>query len=276
MMGGRHMQGAVVFLVSVVLAVAGCTPAPTEKPAPAPPAGWPSELADFTIVWTAEPGIDVTTDGAAIAARAYAESYYLASITEDAKYFYPGFADSVEPNQPSPGGPPGTSELHPRLGLSDPAVWIGTARHRVLSIIRSAGDVTVVACAYLYGAARKIPNRDGYAANVGTSYDLNSGIFPMRIGLRAPTGSESKSPVQEGPSKTPSDNVFSGWRITSFLFDYLSQPTSWPEKDADLATCVAKADSPPESRHFIPLAPYPLSDFPMLPAAPGWPARPAS
>ena len=87
----------------------------------------------------------MTTDGAAIAARAYAESYYLASITEDAKYLYPGFADAVEPNQPGRG----TSELHPRLGLSDPAGWIGTARHRVLSIIRSAGDVTVVACAYL-------------------------------------------------------------------------------------------------------------------------------
>ena len=129
MMGGRHMQGAVALLVRV-LAVAGCTPAPTEKPAPPTPAGWPSELADFTIVWTAEPGIDVTTDGAAIAARAYAESYYLASITEDAKYLYPGFADSVEPNQPSPGGPPGTSELHPRLGLSDPAVL---DRHRSAS-----------------------------------------------------------------------------------------------------------------------------------------------
>jgi hypothetical protein len=272
MMVGQHMRSVVVLLVCVVLAAAGCTPAPTEKPAPAPPAGWPSELAAFTIAWTAEPGIDVTTDGAAIAARAYAESYYLASITEDAKYLYPGFANAVEPDQPGRG----TSDLHPQLGDSDPAVWIGTARHRVLSIIRSAGDVTVVACAYLYGAARKIPNRDGYAANVGTSYDLNSGIFPMRIGLRAPTGSESKSPVQEGPSKTPSDNVFSGWKITNFLFDYLSQPTLWPGKDSDLVACIAKAEGPPESRHFIPLETYPRSEFPTLPATPGWPARPAS
>ena len=74
---------------------------PVREPAPAPPAGWPTDLADFTIAWTAEPGIDVMTDGAAIAARAYEESYYLAAITEDEKYLYPGFADSVEPNQPS-------------------------------------------------------------------------------------------------------------------------------------------------------------------------------
>jgi len=266
----------VVLVVMLMLAAAGCTPRPPETPAPPPPAGWPPELADFTIAWTAEPVIDLTTDRAAIAARAYAESYYLASITEDEKYLYPGFADAVEPNQPSPGGPLGTSELHPKLGFSVPTVWIGTARHRVLSITRSDGDVTVVACAYLYGTAREIPNRDGYAANVGISYDLNSGIFPMRIGLRAPARSESKSPAQHGPSKAPYDNVFGGWKITSFLFDYLSQPTSWPEKDADLKACIAKAEGPPESRHFIPRVPYPLSDFPRLPATPGWPAKPGN
>jgi hypothetical protein len=262
----------VALLVVLMLAVEGCTPRPPENPAP-PPAGWPTELADFTIAWTAEPGIELVTDGAAIATRAYVESYYLASITENEKYLYPGFADAVEPDHP--GGPPGTSELHPKLGYSDPAIWIGTARHHVLGITRSDSDVTLTACAYLYGTAREIPNRDGYAANVGTSYDLNSGIFPMRVGLRAPSDSESKSSAQEGPSKAPYDNVFGGWKITSFLFDYLSQPTSWPEKDADLAACIAKADGPPESRHFIPRVPYPLSDFPTHPATPGWPEKPA-
>ena len=195
----------------LVLAVAGCTPRPSEKPAPPPPAGWPTELADFTIAWTAEPGIDIVTDGAAIAARAYEESYYLAAITENETYLYPGFADVSNPT--SPGGPPGTSNLHPKLGDSDPAVWIGTARHHVLSITRSDRDVTLTACAYLYGSAREIPNRDGYAANVGSDYELNSGIFPLRIGLRAPVKTESDVPPQAGPSRTPSDDVFGGWRI---------------------------------------------------------------
>jgi hypothetical protein len=257
-----------------LLALTGCTPDRPAKVPESPAAGWPTELSLFSITWTTEPGINLVTDAAAIAARAYVESYYLAKITEDEKHLYPGFADAVEPDQP--GGPPGTSNLHPRLGLSDPDVWYGTVRHHVLDIARSGDDVTVVACAYLYGSARKSPNGQGYTANVGISYDLNSGIFPMRVGLRAPADGAPKMPVQEGLSKAPYDNVFGGWKITTFLFDYLSQPRSWPEKDADVAGCIAKAEGPPESRHFIPRKPYPLSDFPMLPAVPGWPAKPAS
>jgi hypothetical protein len=272
------LSSARALLAGVVgitlLAITGCTPDVPEKAHESPPAGWPTALDSFTIAWTAEPGINLVTDGVAIAARAYVESYYLASITEDEKYLYPGFSDAVEPNQP--GGPPGTSELHPRLGLSDPDVWYGTVRHHVLSIARSGGDVAVVACAYLYGSARKSPRSQGYTANVGIYDEPNSGIFPMRIGLRAPADAALKTPAQEGSSKAPYDNVFGGWKIANFLFDYLSQPTSWREKDADLAACIAKADGPPESRRFTPRQPYPLSRFPTLPATPGWPAKPAS
>jgi hypothetical protein len=264
-------SSVVLLLTTLLLAAVSCTQGSPKEPPP--PVGWPAKLDSFTIVWTPEPGIDLMTDGATIAARAYVESYYLASITEDESYLYPGFSDAVSPDQP--GGPPGTSELHPRLGLSDPDVWVGTARHHVLSIARSDRDMTVTACAYMYGTAREVPNQDGYAANVGMTDNLDSGIFPMRIGLRAPSESESRS-AQEGPSKAPYDNVFGGWKITTFLFDYLTQPAQWPEKDADLAACIAKADGPPESRHFTPRQPYPLSDFPTLPATPGWPAKPAS
>ncbi|MDT5198826.1 MAG: hypothetical protein QOH34_348 [Mycobacterium sp.] len=268
----RTLLAGVVAIILV--AITGCTPDVPEKEHESPPAGWPTSLDSFTIAWTAEPRIDLATDKAAIAVRAYVESYYLSKITVDEKYLYPGFADAVEPDQP--GGPPGTSNLHPRLGSSDPDVWYGTVRHHVLGIARSGDDVTVVACAYLYGSARKSPNSQGYTANVGIYDEPNSGIFPMRIGLRAPADGASKTPPQEGPSKAPYDNVFGGWKITNFMFDYLSQPTSWPEKNADLAACIAKADGPPESRHFTPRQPYPLSDFPTLPATPGWPAKPAS
>jgi hypothetical protein len=270
------MRRSVVLFISLALAVAGCTPDASKEPVPPPqPAGWPAELDSFTIAWTAEPGIDLTTDGAAIAARAYVESYYLASITEDTKYLYPGFEDAVEPNQPSPGGPRGTSELHPETGSSEPAVWVGTARHHVSSITRTRGDVTVAACAYLYGSALKVPTGDGYTANIGPDSDP-SGIFPMRIGLRAPGNTKPESLAQEGPSKAPYVDVFGGWKITSFVFDYLTQPVSWPEKDADRAACIAKADGPPESRQFKPWVTYPRSDFPTLPATPGWPDKPAS
>jgi hypothetical protein len=270
---GQHMRSVVVLLVCVVLATAGCTPnRPVEPAPPPPPAGWPAELADFTFVWTAEPAVNLVPDGAAIAVRAYVESYYLAVITEDAKYLYPGFASAVEPDKPGRG----TSDLHPQLGDSDPAVWIGTARHHVVSVVHSDRDVTVSACAYLFGTARKSSTSDGYAANVGNDYDINSGIFPMRIGLRASEKAESELPPQAGPSRTPHDDVFGDWKITSFLFDYLSQPTLWPGKESDLAACIAKAEGPPESRHFIPFETYPRSEFPTLPVTPGWPAEPVS
>ena len=269
----RTLLAGVVAIILV--AITGCTPDAPEKTPESPPAGWPTSLADFTIAWTAEPGIDLVTDAAAIAARAYVESYYLATITADEKYLYPGFKDAVEPNQPSPSWPPGTSDLHPDLRSSEPHIWIGTVRHHVLSIIRSGGDATVVACAYMYGSAMELSDRGGYSANVGTYADP-SGIFPMRIGLRAPASGQAKSTAQQGTSKAPFDDVFGGWKITNFLFDYLAQPARWPEKDRDRASCIAKAEGAPESRDFKPHQPYPFSDFPTLPATPGWPAKPAN
>lgn len=234
-------------------------------------AGWPSELSDFTITWTADQGIDLVRDGAAIATRAYVESYYLATITEDEKYLYPGFAQAVEPNQ-SALRPAGRSQLHPKVGFSPPSVWVGTARHHVLSVDRVGNDVTAVVCAYLYGSAGTIPAAEGYFVNVGIGDELSPGIFPMRIGLRAPDDPGELS-LQQGRSKAPFQDVFGGWKITSFLFDYLTQPASWPEKRRDLAACVARDDRPEESRHLERDKSYPRLAFPAMAAVPGWPEK---
>jgi hypothetical protein len=270
-----RMRASFAILVCWVLAITGCVRDEPKQPAATPPpAGRPAELPEFTFVWTAEPGIDLVTDGAAIAARAYTESYYLASITKNEKYLYPGFADAVEPDQPE--GPPDKHELHPEIGNADPSVWVGTLRHHVLSIDRSGRGVILTACAYVYGTARPVPNSEEYTANIGPDYDLNSGIYPMQIGFRAPSDSGSKSLTQEGPAKAPYNNVFGGWKTTSFLSDYMTDTKSWTEKEGILAACIANADGPPESRHFIPRRLYPRSDFPTLPATPGWPDKPTS
>jgi hypothetical protein len=256
----------------LVLAVTSCTrDEPTQPPAPPPLAGWPAELNSFSFVWTAEPGINPVTDGAAIAVRAYVESYFLAIITENDKYLYPGFADAVEPNQPSPSWPPGTSDLHPELGKSDPNVYIGTARHRILSIVRADRDVTLTACAFMFGSA--IQQQDGgYSAIVGKGFVPSPGIYPMRIGLRAPADKQSGLPPQQGRSRTPFDNVFGGWKITNLQGGFLSSTVRWAEYDRDQATCIAKADGLPGSERLYPHVPSPASDFPTLPATPSWPA----
>jgi hypothetical protein len=256
----------------LVLAVAACTPRLPEEPAQPPTAGWPTSLSSFTIAWTAEPGIDLATDGAAIAVRAYVESYFLAIITKNDKYLYPGFADAVEPDQS--GGPAGTENLHPEIRDSDPSVYIGTAHHHVLSISRSDRDVTLTACAYLYGAAIERPNGK-YNAIVGKGFAPGPGIYPLRIGLRAPEETRPELRPQRGPLRAPFDNVFGDWKITSNQGGYFSY-SSWAEYDRDLATCTERADTALSNRHLSPVRPYPGTEFPTLPATPGWPEKPAS
>ena len=267
-----QMRAWPTVLLCLALVVASCTRNEPKQPSPAPPAGWPSELSDFSFTWTAEPGINLTTDGAAIAARAYVESFFLAVITENDDYLYPGFGDAVEPDQSA--GPPGTRELHPKLGDSEPDVYIGTVRHHVLSIARSDRDVALAACAFTYGSAIQGP--DGtYSAIVGDAFAPAPGIYPMRIGLRAPEDVHAALPPQQGPSRTPFDNVFGGWKITSLQGGFLST-SRWADYDRDRATCIAKADGSPGSHRVHPHVPSPRSDFPTLPAIPGWPDKPAS
>jgi hypothetical protein len=269
-----RVRASIALLACLVLAVTSCTrDEPKQPPAAPPPAGWPTALDSFTIAWTAEPGIDLAKDGAVIAARAYVESYFLAVITENDKYLYPGFADAVEPDQT--GGPPGTRSLHPEIGSSDPSIYIGTARHHVLSIARANRDVTLTACAFTYGSAIQEP--DGmYSAIVGKGFAPNPGIYPMRIGLRAPTDKQSGLPPQQGPSRTPLDNVFGGWKITNLQGGFLSSTVRWADYGHDRATCIAKAVGLPGSERLYPHVPSPASDFPTLPATPGWPDKSAS
>jgi hypothetical protein len=213
-------------------------------------------------------GHDLTT-GAAVVVRAYEESYYLATITDDDKYLYPGFAEAVEPNQP--GERNGTEALWPESVASE--VWSGTARHHILQVTRSGRDVTALVCAYLYGSAAR--QQSDYAANVGSDFELNSGIYPLRIGLRAPESPDSELLAQQGPSRAPFDDVFGGWKVTRHQGGYMTT-SRWDGYARDRATCIEKAGGTPESRHFLPGGGYSRSDFPTLPANPGWPAKPGT
>ena len=189
---------------------------------------------------------------------------------QDDKYLYPGFDDAVEPNQSGRG----TDELHPEVGLSDPNVYIGNVRHHVLSITRSSRDVTLTACTFTYGSA--IEESDGsFSAIVGEAFVPSPRIYPMRIGLRAPEEMQSTLPPQEGFSRAPFDNVFAGWKITSHQGGYLST-SRWPEYDRDRAACIAIAKGSPGSERVHPHVPSPPSDFPTLPANPGWPVKPGT
>jgi hypothetical protein len=259
-------------VLALALSISGCTPKEPETqqtPAESPPAGWPAALNDLSATWTADPGIDLTT-GAAVVVRAYIESYYLAYLTDDEKYLYPGFREAVDPNDSD--GPPGTEALWPEP--PNAATWVGTLRHHLLRITRSGRDVTVLGCLYSYAVGR-LGDEFGFRPNNGSGFGPDAGISPIRIGLRAPESDESTFPPQEGKSRAPFNDVFGGWRVTSHEGGYLVKGR-WADSMSDKAECASRDRTPPESRTFTPGQEYPRSDFPTLPATPGWPDKPAS
>lgn len=134
--------------------VAGCTSpsdvaGPPSSSVPASAKSWPTSLKDFSIVWSGEPGIDLTT-GPAVVVRAYTESYFLAAATGDYRYLYPGFAQAVPHNAES-SNPAGTHALWP--SLDSPGEFIGTQRDHVLQFNRSDNVITAVVCTYTYTSA---------------------------------------------------------------------------------------------------------------------------
>jgi hypothetical protein len=271
----RLPRAARGFLISAtaILTIAGCSPAsrPSQATSPtstAPPAGWPAALNDFSFVWTAEPGIDVTT-WPAVAVRAYTESYLLAYVMGDKKYLYPGFQQAVDPNQ-SADHPTGTQFLWPTTDDPSKGGWIGTEQAHILSIATSGSDITVAACTYQFGSAQL--DRNGKYSPVIAEPPPYSGIAPMRITMTAPAQVRAQMPPQQGPARAPSVDVFNGWRITSHQGGYFARSgvgPEWPDFAQTKDTCLAKA---PAHHDFARGAEYPPSDYPTLPPAPGWPA----
>jgi hypothetical protein len=245
-------------LALVLLLVSGC-PQRSVAPLP-PPAGWPIALDKFSMVWSAEPGIDLTK-APAVAVRAYVESFYLAKLAGDDKYLYPGFRQAVDHQ----------SDLWPKT--DDPAKnqWVGTAQDRILTIINSGRELTAKICVYLYSTA-VAEHANEYAALVGAPGEPYPGIYPMQVVMAAPAEGEGGRVLQPqtGPARTPHDDVFNGWRITSQQGNYFTA-TGSPQVDLEL--CAAKAPDSPERRAELASDYHPRSDFPTRPAYPGWPAN---
>ncbi|TQK31516.1 hypothetical protein FBY28_4553 [Arthrobacter sp. SLBN-53] len=256
----RHVIATASALI--LLCATGCSPRPADTQPDSPAAGWPEMLKDFTITWSAEPGIDLTT-GPAVAVRAYVESYYLAYLTTDEKYLYPGFQNSVEPNTPD--GPDGTEKLWPVPFHAQK--WVGTARHHILRIDTSGRQATAVGCVFSYGSASETDF--GLQPNIGGP-GPNGGISAFRVQLTAPENATDLS-AQRGPSRSPFKNVFAGWRVSNYQGGFLLL-AEWTNNSADVIECQSRAEQPPADRDYKPGNSYPRSNFPTLPASPGWPA----
>ncbi|WP_235624187.1 hypothetical protein [Mycolicibacterium goodii] len=218
------------------------------------------------MTWTAEPDIDVTT-GAPVVVRAYLESYYLAELTDDKTYLYPDFAQAVNKNQAD--GPDGTEKLWPEL--DGPDTWVGTFRHHLLRVEKSDRNVAVVGCLYTYDSGVLV----GDKLKANTEPGPYGGINAFRIGLLAPEDDEPSLPPQQGPSKAPFTNVFGNWKVTNHQGGFLAT-AEWPSHGDDSEQCLRVSGEAPQNRRFYPGTTYRRSDFPVLPATPGWPAKPES
>ncbi|WP_454787505.1 hypothetical protein [Mycolicibacterium lutetiense] len=253
--------GKFVVALALLLSV-GCAPDRSEVA----PAGWPVGYEKFTIVWSGENGVDLAT-GPAVAVRAYIESFLLVELTGDDKYLYPGFGRAVADEwRPGTGSPTANGP------------WIGTATNHLLTLSRNDSGVSAIGCMYTYGSAS--PDNGEYSAHGAPVGTPEAGISAFKVTLAEDLGSADSLPPQFGPARTPFGDVFGGYRITGYWGGYFSAETMtnriWPERQRATDECIAKASAPLERRNYVFENYLPASDFPTLPAEPGWPSPPQS
>ncbi|AQT82521.1 hypothetical protein B1R94_02880 [Mycolicibacterium litorale] len=232
---------------------------------------WPTLMSDLHFAWSAEPGIDLFS-GAAVVIRAYQESLTAAAYGGNNEYLYPGFDNAVAPNQPQ-GSPRSTRALWPELGFPLERPLVGTFRNHILHVNTAGPNTSVTVCDWLWGAARQQP--DGKFLS-GTSWRAAPGVSVSRYTLATPPSTDSTAQQpQRGPSLFAINNVFGKWRVIGRITatDSIAAGPEWPEFDQDLAACAAKAPESEERRQFLTTGEHPRSDFPTLPAYPGWPAE---
>ena len=259
----KKITAAAVAILSVLVS-AGCRSEPAKQ---AEPAGWPDEFRNFSIVWTADKGIDLV-NGAVVPVRAYIESFVLGRLTGDEKYVYPGFTDATE------------DKFRPSFSSPAEGPWVGTMTNHLLSVKRSGSDVSVIGCMYTYGAAAPSKHgKDEYDAQTAQPGTPDAGIAAFKVTLGAPSESSSSGEPQQGPARAPFDDVFAGYKVTGYDGGYVGaegQNPIWPEYQSATADCIAKAPDPLDRRKFLTSNSLSRTEFATLPPAPGWPAKPAS
>lgn len=239
--------------------------------------------------WTAEPGIDLV-NGPGVVIRAYRESFTLGGLMADPAYYYPGFDAAVPPKNYSTDNyaarplVKGEEDLR-SSGFQTTTPIVGTWRQHILSLTGDdAKGYTALVCSWDY--ATGVQQRDGAYRYANRLPPKAPGTVAPEIGtnvyliMLAPPSSPEPNLVttrQFGSSPNPTTDVFGGWKITLGM-DYKSisiePPIRWPEDtyQRDFNTCVAKAPDSYEKRRFYLTGEHPKSDFPTLPAEPGWPA----
>ena len=256
----------IVFVIAT-----GCSrSAPSDAP-PKPREHWPTQMTGVRFAWTADPGIDLLMQPAVVV-RAYIESTSLATFGNSLDYLYPGFDHAVAPNQPV-GSQSSTVALWPDP-FPDSPTMVGTDQYHILSVVKSGRDVTAIVCHWAWTLA--LPQPNGLYRIKPFNSGPTTSIAMERLNLIAPVDSDGgKLAPQKGPSSYATTDIFGGWRVVGKLeaSSWLAMLSEWPEFNQDLDACAARAPESIERREYLTSADRPRSDFPTLPASPGWPAQ---
>jgi len=272
------------LLATITLTLAGCTPSHE------PTVPFTGLTQDLRIRWSAEPGIDLLT-GPAVIVRAYRESYVLGGLMANPAYYYPGFEHAVPPNgaKVSPLIRPlvtGDPQLESR-GFQTTTPIVGTWREHILSLTGDAtSGYTAKVCVWDYATGVRLENGKYRYPNrlppnpSSTSAPADFATLPLRITLTPPSPSEPDptKTSQGGSSTHPSTDVFGGWKIGAAdslsTAAWMGRITDWPLDDYRLTlyACAKKIPDSYEKLSSYMTGEHPRSDYPALPADPGWPA----
>ncbi|MCA4723832.1 hypothetical protein [Mycolicibacterium fortuitum] len=234
---------------------------------------WNGSVSELRFSWDSENGINLDS-GPAVPVRAYIESYMLAQYGGNLDLAYPGFIEAVPPNAPSDSTKADERRRRPNTNHPLEHPLVGTDRYHILSVENDEKSVIVTLCNYSYAVATE--KSSGVFTSVGQGgYADTGGIYAMRISLTAPAEKADSLPSQVGPLPAPAEDVFNGWKISSFSGPLLAGNAGfnavWPTNQADYASCVAKAPDSPERRAFFTNGEHARSDFPTSVPTPGWP-----
>ncbi|EFV14539.1 hypothetical protein [Segniliparus rugosus] len=275
-------------LILLATLIAGCSPHPPSPDERQPSNDGlyhlPKDTANVRFVWSAEPGIDLTTGPAALV-RAYRESYEIAFLNQDLHAAYPGFERATDPKAPARLE---VQNSYDRAGFFRPIInnpnpdymgyHYGTIYFHMLSLRQlDDGSWESRYCEGDYSLFKR--QADGkYRYYDQSIWKLDDNFLPEKTSeLRqirfdwepnntpsnpaAPSADLEKQPPQSGPLPAPTRDVFDRWRIIRVE---PSMALSWKP-------CYDKMPDSPEKR--MQILKSVLDAPPPLPApVPGWPA----
>lgn len=228
-MGSRWLAAPLtVFVASATLA---CGPSQPNEPAtPAPRyEHWPNILDDFRFHWSSATDVELTT-GVAVPIRAYIESWYVATWTNDPDNVYPGFLRATPESDDLNGDYLGElAWIRPLNGVPFGAGKAvephGFMPMHILSVEPTTNGQRVTVCEGQYGIYFDSNAEPGKLVSVaadkedGTLRDPLATVIVNRIELtqhdpRIPSDARDVTTAQEGPAPAPDQDVFGRWFIT--------------------------------------------------------------